>query len=59
MKNTKNQTLGIVITIVLTFSMIASTILIPNANAHTPPYQIPTYAYAECCTQPSRHWSNR
>ncbi|MGA2683157.1 MAG: hypothetical protein ABSF44_15325, partial [Candidatus Bathyarchaeia archaeon] len=41
----KNKTLAILIAAILTFSMASSMILIPNANAHTPPWNIPTYAY--------------
>ncbi len=45
MRNAKNKTTTITIAILLMFSMSASIILMPNANAHTPIWQIPTYAY--------------
>ena len=44
MQMTKNKTAAIAIAIFLIISMGASMMLIPNANAHTPPYQIVTYA---------------
>ena len=34
------------------FSMSASMILIPNVNAHTPAWQIPTYAYINVAPNP-------
>ena len=45
MQKIKNKTVAISIVILLTISMAASMILIPTANAHSPPWQIPTYAY--------------
>ena len=45
MKKLKSRTMTILIAAFLMFSMAASTLLIPNANAHSPPWQIPTYAY--------------
>ncbi len=45
MKNFKSKTLAISIAILLTISMSASIMLIPSASAHSPPWQIPTYAY--------------
>ncbi|MGD0406002.1 MAG: hypothetical protein ABSB10_05050 [Candidatus Bathyarchaeia archaeon] len=44
MQMTKNKTAAIAIAIFLIISMGASMMLIPNANAHTPPYQTVTYA---------------
>jgi hypothetical protein len=44
MKFAKDKT-AIAITLLLTLTMFASLILIPAANAHTPPIQIKTYAY--------------
>ena len=38
----KNKTAAISIAIFLIISMGASMLLIPSANAHTPPYQIKT-----------------
>ena len=45
MKNNKNKTMAIAIAIFLTLSMGASMMLIPSASAHTPAWNIPTYAY--------------
>jgi outer membrane protein assembly factor BamB len=42
-KMSKNK-IAIAIAIFLTLSMSASMILVPSANAHTPPWQIPSYA---------------
>ena len=45
MEISKNKTAAISFAILLIISMGASTMLIPNAVAHTPAWQIPTYAY--------------
>ncbi len=45
MQISKNRTIAIAITVLLMFSMSASMMLIPSANAHTPALNIPTYAY--------------
>jgi len=45
MQIAKSKTVAIAIAIFLMFSMSASMMLIPNASAHTPAWQIPTYAY--------------
>ena len=37
--------MAILIAVLVTFSMIASMILIPSVNAHTPPWRITTWAY--------------
>jgi len=37
--------MAILIAAILTISIGASTMLIPSASAHTPPWKIPTYAY--------------
>jgi len=42
----------IFLALLLTISMGASTLLIPNAGAHTPPYQIPTYARIDVLPDP-------
>jgi hypothetical protein len=47
MQIAKNKTTAIAIAIFLIISMGASMALIPNANAHTPAYQIKTYALVE------------
>ena len=44
MQNAKNKTVVITIAILLIISMGASMLLIPNISAHTPPYQVTTYA---------------
>src|SRR5208282_4832638 len=45
MQNLKGKTLAILIAAILTISIGASTTLMPNASAHTPAWQIPTFAY--------------
>jgi outer membrane protein assembly factor BamB len=45
MKFAKNKTIAIAIAIFLTLSMVASTMLLPTANAHTPKWTIQSYAY--------------
>jgi outer membrane protein assembly factor BamB len=45
MQIAKNKTTAIAIAIFLMLSMTTSIILVPNANAHTPKWTIPTYAY--------------
>jgi hypothetical protein len=45
MKILKNKIAAITIAILFILSMTASAILIPTASAHTPAWQIPTYAY--------------
>jgi len=45
MQNLKGKTLAILIAAILTISIGASTTLLPSASAHTPTWQIPTYAY--------------
>ena len=34
------------------FSMTASMILLPNVKAHSPPIQVPTYAFINAAPQP-------
>jgi len=48
----KGKTLAILIAAILTISIGASTMLIPSASAHTPPWQIPTYAYIVTAPNP-------
>jgi hypothetical protein len=45
MKMLKNKIIAITISIFFMLSMTASMMLIPNADAHSPPWSIPTYAY--------------
>jgi outer membrane protein assembly factor BamB len=52
MKQTSNKTVTILFALILTVSMTASIVLIPNANAHTPPYYIVSYAYITAAPQP-------
>jgi hypothetical protein len=52
MQNLKNKSLAILIATLLTISMATSLILLPTANAHTPPYSIPTYAYCNVAPNP-------
>jgi len=47
-----NKTLVISIALILTVSMMSSIILLPNAAAHYPAYQIPTYAYIVAAPNP-------
>ena len=44
--------MAILIAALLTFSMTASMMLIPNANAHTPRWSIPMYAYINVAPNP-------
>ncbi len=48
----KNKTAAISIAILLIISMGASMTLLPNISAHTPPYQITTYAYISVAPNP-------
>jgi hypothetical protein len=52
LKYIKNKTMSFLIAMILTISIGASTILIPNVNAHTPTWQIPTYAYVQAVPNP-------
>jgi len=52
MQKLKNKTMAIMIALLLTISMTASIILQPNASAHNPPYNIPTYAFSNVGTNP-------
>jgi hypothetical protein len=52
MRFAKNKTAAIAIAIFLMLSMTASMMLIPNANAHTPAWKIPTYAYINAAPNP-------
>ncbi len=52
MKKLKNRIAAIAIAIILTISMSASMTLIPKASAHTPPWNIPTYAYINAAPNP-------
>ena len=52
MQIAKNKIVAIAIAIFLTFSMSASIMLIPSASAHTPAWNIPTYAYITAAPNP-------
>jgi outer membrane protein assembly factor BamB len=52
MNNAKQKTKAIAITILLMFSITASTLMIPTANAHTPPLTIPTWAFLNVMPNP-------
>ena len=52
MQISKNKTAAIAIAICLMFSMSASMMLVPNVSAHTPAWQIPTYAYILAAPDP-------
>ena len=52
MKIAKNKTLAITIAILLVLSMTASLMLVPT-GAHTPAWQIPTYAYINVAPDPA------
>ena len=52
MQIAKNRIAAIAIAIILTFSMSASMMLIPSASAHSPPWNIPTYAYITAAPAP-------
>ncbi len=51
MKKLTSKITAITIAIFFVLSMTASISLIPNANAHTPPWTVPTYAYVTCAPQ--------
>jgi hypothetical protein len=48
----ENKTTAIAISILLILSMGASMMLIPNANAHTPAWQVTTYAWVAASPNP-------
>ena len=52
MNLSKNRIVTIAIAIFLMFSMSASMMLIPSASAHTPAWNIPTFAYIEVNPNP-------
>ena len=53
MQISKSKTATIAIAIFLMFSMAASMMLIPTASAHTPAWNIPTYAYINAAPNPT------
>ncbi len=48
----KNKTMAIAISIFLAISMFSTLTILPIANAHTPSWQIPTYAYLSVAPNP-------
>jgi hypothetical protein len=52
MQISKNKTLAIAIAILLLCSIGGSAVLIPKVNAHSPGWQIPTYAYIVAAPNP-------
>ena len=52
MKIAKNKAAVIAIALLFVFSMTLSMTMVPTANAHTPPWQIPTYAYINVSPNP-------
>ncbi|MGA2682429.1 MAG: PQQ-binding-like beta-propeller repeat protein [Candidatus Bathyarchaeia archaeon] len=52
MKKLKSKSMSILIAALLTFSMSASVILMPSAYAHSPAWNIPTYAYIVASPNP-------
>jgi len=52
LKTLKNKIAAITIAIFFMLSMTASIILVPNANAHSPPWNIPTYAFCSVSPNP-------
>ena len=53
MQNLKGKSMAILIAAILTISIGASTSLIPSASAHSPPWNIPTYAYCNVAPNPA------
>jgi len=52
MQKPKNRIVVIAIALFLMLSMTASIILVPSASAHTPAWQIPTFAYVQAEPNP-------
>ena len=48
----KNRIFAIAIVFCLIFSMAASIMLLPNANAHYPPLQVPTFSFCSVSPNP-------
>ncbi len=51
--NLKTKTSAIAISIFMILSMTTSIMLLPNVNAHTPPLNIPTYAFCNVAPNPA------
>ena len=52
MKTLKNKIAAITIALFFILSMTASTMLIPSSSAHSPPWQIPTFAFVAATPNP-------
>jgi hypothetical protein len=52
MKFAKNKTMASVIALILMTTITASVFVLPIANAHTPPWEIPTFAYIAASPNP-------
>ena len=52
MKKPNSKSIAIIFAVLLSISMSTSIILIPNVNAHTPAWSIPTYAYIWAAPNP-------
>jgi hypothetical protein len=52
MKPSSTKTIKTLIALILTISMSASIVLLPTANAHTPPWTIISYAYVVAAPNP-------
>ncbi len=52
MMNNKSKFVATLIAAILIFSIAASTFLIPTANAHTPSWNVPTFAYVQVVPNP-------
>ncbi len=52
MQKLKNKTMAILIAAILTISMATSIMLVPNASAHTPAWEIPTYMFVSVAPNP-------
>jgi PQQ-like domain len=53
MQNAKNRTMAILIVAILAISIGASTTLLPNTSAHTPPWQIQTSSFIHVAPDPA------
>src|SRR5208337_380559 len=52
MQKLKSKTMAILFAVILTLSMEASMILIPNASAHSPGWNIPTFSFCSVSPNP-------
>jgi hypothetical protein len=52
MKNSRNRTMATLIALFLLLTIAVTLVALPAANAHTPPWQIPTFAYINVAPDP-------